>query len=125
MFARVAVTVAVAAGGLLATVGSATAAQPTVSTNTSITASTNTSITAPAIAPVTAPVTAADDPCGFWRSGNWLIGYNYWYRHCADTRVWVHVTYYDGGWQDTCFGPWEKRQLSWRTNGAHSAGYLC
>ncbi len=117
MFARVAVTVAIAAGGLLATTGAATAAQPT--------ASTNTSITAPAIAPVTTPITAADDPCGYWRSGNWLIGYSYWYRHCASTRVWVHVTYYDGGWEDTCFGPWEKRQLSWRTNGAHSAGHLC
>jgi hypothetical protein len=115
MFARVAVAVAVAAGGILATTGSATAAEPTASTNTSITA------------PITAtgPVTTADDPCGYWREGNWLIGYTYWYRHCASTTVWVHITYYDGGFEDTCFGPWEKRQLSWRTNGAHSAGYLC
>lgn len=113
MFARAAVAVAVAAGGLLASTGSATAAESTASTNTSIAAS------------VAAPVTAADDPCGFYRTGNWLVGYKYWYRHCADTRVWVHVTYYDGGWEDTCFGAWENRQLSWRTNGAHSAGYLC
>ncbi|WP_225944175.1 DUF6355 family natural product biosynthesis protein [Actinophytocola algeriensis] len=113
MFARVAVAVAVAAGGLLATTGPATAAQPTASTNTSV------------AAPIAAPVAVADDPCGFWREGNWLIGYSYWYRHCASTTVWVHITYYDGGFEDTCFGPWEKRQLSWRTNGAHSAGHLC
>jgi len=104
MFARVAVAVAIAAGGLLVTTGSATAAQPTTFTKTSI---------------------AADDPCGFYRTGNWLVGYNYWYRHCAGTRVQVHITYYDGGFEDTCFGPWEKRQLSWRTNGAHSAGHPC
>ncbi|MFC4852893.1 DUF6355 family natural product biosynthesis protein [Actinophytocola glycyrrhizae] len=112
MFTRVAVAVAVAAGGLFATTGSATA-------------STDTTITAPTITTVAAPVTAADDPCGYWREGNWLTGYSYWYRHCASTTVWVHITYYDGGFEDTCFGPWEKRQLSWRTNGAHSAGHLC
>lgn len=119
-FARVAVAVAVAAGGLLAATGPATAAQPTTSTTTS-TKSTTTSIAVP----VAAPAAVAADPCGYWREGNWLIGYTYWYRHCASTSVWVHVTYYDGGFEDTCFGPWEKRQLSWRTNGAHSAGHLC
>jgi hypothetical protein len=105
MFARVAVAAAIAAGGMLTATGPATATEPA--------------------APVAVPTIAADDPCGYWRDGNWLIGYTYWYRHCADTRVVVHVDYYDGGYEDTCFGPWEKRQLSWRTTNAYYAGRLC
>jgi hypothetical protein len=110
VFARVAAAAAIAVGGLLTATGSATAVEPI----------------APVAAPtVAAPTVAADDPCGYWREGNWLTGYTYWYRHCGSTTVWVHITYYDGGFEDTCFGPWEKRQLSWRTTYAYSDGSLC
>jgi hypothetical protein len=68
---------------------------------------------------------ASAEPCGYWRGGNWLAGYNYNYRHCADTRVWVRVTYNNNTSEDYCSGPWEHRRLSWRTTGAHSGGTLC
>ncbi|MFB9691178.1 DUF6355 family natural product biosynthesis protein [Amycolatopsis plumensis] len=72
----------------------------------------------------TSSVTASSDPCGYWRAGDWLSGYTYWYRHCGNSTVRVHIDYYDGYTESSCFGPWEKRQLSWRTTNAYYVG-LC
>ncbi|PPK63844.1 DUF6355 family natural product biosynthesis protein [Actinokineospora auranticolor] len=106
MFARAAAAVAVLAGGMLAGTGTSGAAE---------------AAPAPVVA---APAAVADDPCGYWRAGNWLSGYTYWYRHCGSTYVWVHISYYDNTYDSSCFSPWEKRQLSWRTTNAYYTG-LC
>ncbi|WP_285499556.1 DUF6355 family natural product biosynthesis protein [Actinokineospora sp. NBRC 105648] len=71
-----------------------------------------------------APAAVTDDPCGYWQEGNWLSGYTYWYRHCGSTYVRVHIDYNNNTSDSSCFSPWEKRQLSWRTTNAYYTG-LC